>query len=345
MKRNLFYLNDKCTYLNTGTLGPTPRQSVEASVQYLKQVASCPSINYPWRGKSVVTDTRKKIAELINADFNDIAITQSTTNGMNLVVEGLIRSGFLKRNSKIIIVDQHHPGSTSAWSEFACKKITKLQDVFGITDEKISKVVLVPHVVSTTGSVTIFDNCKNLKKSPDTLLVVDGAQGPGCVPVDVQKLGCDVYVSSGHKWLLGPPGVGFVYIRSQIRHLISASEFRGGYIEYTVQSGTKALHNVAGLKESLHLLSNVGFHNIYKHNISLRDYCLEQLRAYEIYPVYPPSPAPILCFRVSQKCKKQLQKLQVVVKELPVPANVVRVSFHVFNTKRDVDMFVQCFKL
>src|SRR5690606_29633719 len=90
------------------------------------------------------------------------------------------------------------------------------------------------------------------------LLVADGAQAPGQIAIDVSALGVDLYVSSGHKWLLGPKETGFLYIRKEVQDRIRPAFTRGSYSAYSAASGTRNVATISGLGEAVDLHATSG---------------------------------------------------------------------------------------
>src|SRR5690606_14532422 len=80
---------------------------------------------------------------------------------------------------------------------------------------KNTKVIALPHLPCTTGRVMPVKEISAMAKRKGILKFVDGAHGPGMLDIDLHDLGCDFYASCCHKWLLGPKGTGFVYIKKE----------------------------------------------------------------------------------------------------------------------------------
>jgi len=100
-----------------------------------------------------------------------------------------------------------------------------------VVDER-TKVVAIQHASNVTGVVHPVEEFVKVAKeaNPDCIVVIDGSQGPGHMPVDVKRIGCDAYAFSGHKGPLGPQGSGGLYVRRELLERMEPMEIGGGTI-------------------------------------------------------------------------------------------------------------------
>jgi L-cysteine/cystine lyase len=157
---------------------------------------------------------RATLARLIGAEESSIALTTSTTEGCNVVVAGLR----LRPGDQVVTTDVEHPGLLGALRAWELNvRIARVRDrpaaeATTAFDEVVSektRLIALSHVAWTTGAVLPVRELAG-RGIP---VLVDGAQGAGAVPVDVNELGCDFYTVSGQKWLLGPDATGCLYVR------------------------------------------------------------------------------------------------------------------------------------
>ena len=158
---------------------------------------------------------RERLARLIGApDRFSVALTTSTTEGCNAVVGGLR----LGRGDEVVTTDIEHPGllgALRAWDvqvRFARVRDRPAREALEAIEAEISartRLIALSHVAWSTGAVLPIRELSG----GDVPVLVDGAQGAGAIPVDVDALGCDFYTVSGQKWLLGPDATGGLYIR------------------------------------------------------------------------------------------------------------------------------------
>ena len=232
------YLFDEgLTYLNTGTLGPCRKETIEESMNMWKELESFPVKFYGGGGKDPLAEkTRGIAAGFFGCDTSEIMITNSTTSGMNAVAQGLR----LKAGDHILITDQEHSGGLMCWNYLA-KYCGAIVDKINIPPgennsvlvlqrikenlRKETRLVSVSHVLSSTGLRMPIAEISSLARDNGSLCIVDGAQAAGAIEVNVKKLGCHAYATSGHKWLMGPKGTGILYISKDARHLIRPMQF------------------------------------------------------------------------------------------------------------------------
>ncbi|MGI9541897.1 MAG: aminotransferase class V-fold PLP-dependent enzyme, partial [Cyclobacteriaceae bacterium] len=162
----------------------------------------------------------------VNAEMQEIALTQNATHGMNFVANGLE----LKKGDEIINTDQEHGGGFAAWQLLAKRrgcvyKQARMPLPANDPDQVIdavlkeitpsTKVIAIPHIVSVYGVVMpVKEICAEARRR-GIFTVLDGAQGVGQIKIDVKDIGCDAYYSSLHKWLLAPAGSGILFIKKE----------------------------------------------------------------------------------------------------------------------------------
>jgi L-cysteine/cystine lyase len=164
--------------------------------------------------KELRSRLRSELASLLRTDESCIALTTSTTEGCNTVVAGLR----LRPGEEVVTTDVEHPGllgALRAWRldvRVARVGAAPASEALSVLEAAITprtRLVAVSHVAWTTGAVLPIRELAG-RGVP---LLVDGAQGAGAIPVDVEALACDFYTVSGQKWLLGPDATGCLYVR------------------------------------------------------------------------------------------------------------------------------------
>jgi selenocysteine lyase/cysteine desulfurase len=205
---------DGLTYLNTGTLGPSRRDTIEESKNAWEELESLPVKFYGKFGaESLAEKTRTIAARFLGCDIGEMLITTSTTNGMNAVAQGLR----LKAGERILTTDQEHGGGLLCWNYFAKYYGVKIdtisippgennaESIFNRIRENIrneTRLISVSHIFSSTGLRMPVAEISALARSKGILCIVDGAQAAGAIKVNVKELGCHAYATSGHKWLM-----------------------------------------------------------------------------------------------------------------------------------------------
>ena len=214
----------------------------------------------------MVQTCRHELARLINVRSGHIIFCFNGTDGLNLAIAGMIRNGDhvvatdIEHNSVLRPVNEYKNRGTISFDIVNSNAgVVEPQSVASLVSG-ITRLICVSHVSNVTGIeqdiAAISAACKGV--NPDSFLLVDAAQSMGHIPVDVQALGCDILVSSGHKGLLGPLGTGFVYLSDRAAEQIRATRFGGTgnnsestvqptTLPYRLESGNLNVGGIAGL--------------------------------------------------------------------------------------------------
>jgi L-cysteine/cystine lyase len=209
--RAQFPVFEQASYLNAGTEGPLPRRAAEAVQARIEEEVSGgrSGKRYIESVRSLADDLRAGYARVLGCDPTDVALTGSTTDGVNTVLAGLD----LRAGDEVITSDEEHPGLLAPLGRLkrqAGVKVT-VAPFAEIADavRPDTRLVACSHVSWVSGRVV--DTTALAATGVPVLL--DAAQGIGAVPVDVGALGCAFYAGSGQKWLCGPEGSGSLYVR------------------------------------------------------------------------------------------------------------------------------------
>jgi len=212
--RAQFPVLERVAYLNAGTNGPMPRRAFEAAERSLREQLEQGRSSKPWFEHQIerIDQLRERAGRLLGAITADVALTGSTTDGINAALHAVeIRPG-----DEILTSDEEHPGvlgpiATARDTRGATVRVVPFADLpDAVTPD--TRLVVTSHVSWATGR--IMDS--GPLAASGALVVLDGAQGLGAIPVDVRALGCDFYAASGQKWLCGPGGMGYLYARPEL---------------------------------------------------------------------------------------------------------------------------------
>jgi L-cysteine/cystine lyase len=203
------------SYLNAGTEGPLPRQAAEAVRERIELEASGGRSGKPYYTaiQNLAADLRAGYARVLRADPVDVALTGSTTDGVNTVISGLD----LRPGDEIVTSDEEHPGLLAP--------LARAKDLHGVEvrvvpfEELPGAVSSATRLVATSHVSWVGGRVVDHQALAETGVpfLLDAAQGIGAVPVDVETLGCAFYAASGQKWLCGPEGSGCLYVRRDQR--------------------------------------------------------------------------------------------------------------------------------
>lgn len=216
--RNQFPLKNDMTYLNNGTMGITPYPVLHAVQQNYLHIAENGA--YPHHNSELET----QLSKIIGCSSQELGITKNVSEGINHIAWGIP----LKSGDEVLITTHEHIGGCAAWMRRAQLDAIKVTAVPIASDpekciadiqKRISrktKVIAIPHIPCTTGQILPIKEICEMARAKGIISVVDGAHPLGMVPFNVKELGCDYYAGCFHKWLLGPIGTGFLYIRKEL---------------------------------------------------------------------------------------------------------------------------------
>jgi selenocysteine lyase/cysteine desulfurase len=355
-------------YLNTAALGPTPRTVLDQVLKAWYELELDPvMMAYADGAVHVATDhAREQVAKLMACAADELLITRSATDAMNCVALG----SNLDRGDRVLTTDVEHEGGSICWSYLQRHRGIDL-DVVSIapgdfdTKEIISrfekaitektKFISVSHVITSTGLRMPIAEIVALAKNRGILCVVDGAQAVGGIDVDVSKLGCHAYVATGHKWLMGPKGTGFLYISKDARSLIQPVQREGSPRFVGPATGVGSLPLVVGLGAAVEAMRKRGMATVEKRLMELRDRAYVGLSKISRIQVVSPPPGPMTSALVSFKLPDSvdsrafrdtlLKKYRIVIKVAEKRwFNGNRISPHIFNTERDIDAAIKAIR-
>jgi L-cysteine/cystine lyase len=353
-------------YLNSGGSGPPSFETIEA-MREVDDLCSGPAYlegaDFYAHQRDAYARAREAAARFVNANPADIAITQSTTHGMNLGTFALD----WKEGEEVVSSRSEHPGCLVPLHALQKRHGVRLRLVEPpVSPEKIEKemtartrLVALSHVDWTTGEVLPLEEICALAHDQGALTLVDGAQSVGNVPVDVLATGADMYAFTGHKWVLGPEGIGGFYVRPGLEvgstslgyaSLSDPTAFRaeGGYWEHVYhgarrfEASTMSPALAAGFAvatDAAYERGTEGFAGI-RHRADLLADLLEELSRVTLRSPRP-ARSGLVSFEVAGVAAKEAaEKLlaeKFVVRFIPEPYPYVRASTHLFNAEEELE--------
>jgi selenocysteine lyase/cysteine desulfurase len=356
-----FLLADGLAYLNTGTLGPSRRATIEATQRAWELLEANPTAHYGQGvGAPMLDDTRIVAAKFLGCELDEMAVTSSTTAGMNAIAQGLR----LDAGDRVLLTDQEHSGGLHCWQYLARHygvqldvvaiprgefRPAALVDIIAKGIRPDTRVISVSHVFSSTGLRMPVAGIAALARARGLMCVVDGAQAAGAIQVNLRELGCHAYATSGHKWLLGPKGTGLLYIAKDAREYIRPMAYEGSLRTYSDANGVVNLPAIMGLGTAIRHLDASGMAKVEAHNMRLCSRLIDKLSVVRgITLVSPPAgeqSSPLVAvllpeaFNRGAVVRALLERHQVAIRPThpEFGFNGIRFSVHEFNTDDDID--------
>lgn len=255
------------------------------------------------RATDAFEGARDKIRDYLNAGSSEeIIFVRGTTEGINLVAHAYGQR-FLQPGDEILLSELEHHANIVPWQIVARErgavlKVIPVNDRGEIRLEEYqrlltprTRIVGLAHANNSLGTVLPIAEMTHLAKRNGSHVLIDGAQSVAHLPVDVQALGVDFFVFSGHK-IFGPTGIGAVYGRQELLQELPPWQGGGNMIkdvtfEETIYSdvparfeaGTPNVADAYGLGLALDYVSRIGLGNIAAHEHRLLEYATEKLRS------------------------------------------------------------------
>ena len=313
-------------------------------------------------------DARKTVQKFINATYpEEVIFTKGTTESLNRVATWA--QEFITEKDEILVSEFEHHSNLLPWENLSKKTGAKVV-IFNLEDFKDklnskTKIVAITHASNVLGEIINIKKISKLAKKYNALVVVDGAQAAPHISVNVQSLGCDFYAFSGHK-MMAPTGIGVLWGKKDLLEKMTPYEYGGGMVAGGLptkhEAGTPNISGAVGLKAAIEYIENVGLENIQKHDQELLKYTFEKLAeipgleilgtknpenktgliSFVIKDIDSHDIAAVLsargvCVRAGQHCASLLHE------KLGIKTSV-RASFYIYNSKKDIDKFIEGLK-
>ena len=366
--RALFPITQRAVYLNHAAVSPPPTPTIQAVEAQLKDVHENGSLNFlSWL--EVKEQARRLLAELLGARPEQVAFVRNTSDGLSTVANGLT----WKSGDNIVTFRREFPSNIYPWLRIRdafgvevrmCEERDgriDLNELAGLIDHN-TRVVAISHVQFASGFRIDLERLGRIARQHDALLVLDVIQSLGVVPIDVDAELVDAAAGAGHKWLLSPEGVGYLYLSDRARERIQPtlvgwvsvpnpedySNFEQAWNRGTLawETGTGPAALIHGLRASLDLLREYGPARIAGYLEELTDHLCERLRTkpYEIVSSRAAGEkSQIVCIRntsghSAMALYGRLKQQNIITAPR---GDRLRIAPHLYNTLDEVDQLVK----
>ncbi len=212
-----------CIYLNTGTFGPLPTCVIQAIQERFQEEWYEGRLGAKAFEKisAVYSNARSGVARLLNADIQEIALTDNTGEGMNAISYGLN----WQAGDEVITTNHEHISALAPLYQIRDRYgvVIRVADLGPQADGSVlaaiselvtprTRLIVLSHVVWTTGAVLDIRSVSRMGRERGIPVLIDGAQSAGAIPIDVKALEVDFYAIPMQKWLCGPDGTGALYV-------------------------------------------------------------------------------------------------------------------------------------
>ncbi|WP_435074353.1 aminotransferase class V-fold PLP-dependent enzyme [Halorubrum sp. HHNYT27] len=358
LRANVPALGD-AAYFNFGAHGPSPEYVVEAASGFIADHEYGSAATDPY-GHAFETyeSVRERIAAFVGAEADDIALTESTTDGINRIAGAID----WEPGDVVVRTDLEHPAGILPWKRLEREgvevRVLETEDGRVDRDEYAeavadARLVCFSAITWTHGTRLPVADLVEVANESGAFTLVDAVQSPGQGPFDVSAWDADAVAAAGHKWVLGPWGAGFLYVdreaaddlepravgyRSVDDPNADEIEYKAGAKRFEVGSTTAAAH--VGLAEALDAIDAVGLDAIESRIELLTDRLKDGVpedrllspRAFESGLVTIDVDDP-------DATVERLAERDIVVRSLPHP-DAIRASVHAVSTESEIDRLI-----
>ncbi|MCL4464793.1 MAG: aminotransferase class V-fold PLP-dependent enzyme [Chloroflexi bacterium] len=360
---------ERVVYLNTGTAGIAAAPVLRRLWEEVALFETEGEVRYHEMQERMEAG-RGRVAALVGAEADEIAFTRNATDGVDLVAWGIQ----WREGDEVIISDQEHPAMNHPWFYLQARGGPKvkmfavepdpeatLRNVRALITSR-TRLIASSHVSCQTGiRVPAKDLCA-LAAEHGLLIFLDGAQAVGQFPVDVKALGCDFYASNGHKWLHGPKGTGFLYLRRDRLDAVRPTHVGAGSFVRPVdlddirlmpsahryEYGTRGYGAYAALPAAVDYLAGLGWDWLEQRLANLSTYLKVRLPEVPNLTLLTPRSwdlsSALVSFTVAGRTSQEMADFlwhtsKIRSRTFPDKA-ILRVSTAYFNTEEELDLLL-----
>ena len=364
--------------LNTGTCGPIPAESAAAMTEletYERDFGRAQA-EYWQESLQRIDEARAGVAAVLGGDLDEVALTHAATDGMNMGTWAIDwRDG-----GRAVTTCHEHAGGVGplymvcdrfgadlAFAEFTGDASD--EEIVAIFDRLITpgtKLVSISHVLWTSGLVLPVARIASIAHARGALVLVDGAQAAGAIPVNARDLGADMYAVPGQKWLLGPEGLGALWVKRELVDTIRPSFANYQMFESYDSRGNRELRadarrfmtpgfhrpSVVAMGRSIGWLTMyVGLDFVYRRGAEMARYAADALAAIDGVTLLTPRDrmAGLISFQIAgwppQVAYDELTaRTFAILRTLPL-VDALRISVGFWATQEELDRFIDGVRL
>lgn len=295
--RRQFLIPEDEIYLNNGTVGSSPAPVLRAIFEGYNSTEKMDQQDpedYPIWGYASWNEFRDPLAQFVGCTRDEVALLRNATEANSYIANGIE----MKPGDEVLMTDQEHPGGEHPWNLKAkrygivVKKVTlprpvrdtaQVLNLFNDAITPRTRVLFFSHITTVSGVVLPAKELSALARSKGILSAVDGAHVVGMMRLNLHDLGCDMYSSSPHKWLMATKGSGFLYVRDEVIDRLWNTIATEGWDDKHIRAerfqriGSSNVPALWGLRASIKLANDIGIDRIERRHRRMADYILGEM--------------------------------------------------------------------
>jgi selenocysteine lyase/cysteine desulfurase len=362
--REQFPITKNKVFLNHAAQSPLPKPVADAVRRFADDFSNFGGTSIEWNDGG-----KPFFAKLIGAKPDEIAFVENTSVGLNIAANVLN----YPHGSKIVTTDLEYPSVVYPWLRKSLgvkvhyvKNVDGkilLDDVEKAVDDK-TVAVAVSHVEYVNGFRHDLRALSEVAHKHGAYLIVDAIQSAGAMQIDVKKDDVDFLTTACYKWLLSPPGAGYLYVKKELiekfeppfvgwasvkQEVFDTIDFwdiwnlRLSETASRFEVGSPSFISLTGATEALKILLNVGIENIQKRILKLTDHLIESVKSLGLKLQTPEEPqyrSGVVNFKIDKpkETAESLNRKGIIVS---ARAHGLRVSPHFYNTEEEIDKFME----
>jgi selenocysteine lyase/cysteine desulfurase len=362
--REQFPITKNKVFLNHAAQSPLPKPVADTVRRYVDDFSNFGDTSIEWNdgGKPL-------FAKLIGAKPEEIAFVENTSVGLNIAANVL----HYPHDSKIVTTDLEYPSVVYPWLRKSLgvkvhyvKNVDGkilLEDMEKAVDDK-TVAVAVSHVEYVNGFRHDLRALSEIAHEHGAYLIVDAIQSAGAMQIDVKKDDVDFLTTACYKWLLSPPGAGYLYVKGELiekfeppfvgwasvkQEVFDTIDFwdiwnlRLSETASRFEVGSPSFISLTGATEALKILLNIDIENIQKRILKLTDHLIESVKSLGLKLQTPEEPqyrSGVVNFKIDnpKETAESLNRKGIIVS---ARAHGLRVSPHFYNTEEEIDKFME----
>ena len=361
----------KNLFLNAGSFGPLPScvlQAMQEQMQEEWQNGRLGAAAFEAMGK-IYGDARSSVARLLNADLDEIALTDNTGEGLNIISNGIQ----WHEDDEVITTNHEHMSLLAPLYQLRDRYgiVVRFADIGPAAERPVLKAIAdlvtprtrlisISHVTWTTGAVLNISEVAYMGREWGIPVLIDGAQSAGAIPVDVRVFGIDFYAIPMQKWLCGPDGTGALYVRKDALSYVSPTYVGPWSIKHEegqewellesaqrFEVGGRQTAAIAGQAAILKWLEEtVGYQWLFERIASLSGYAYKALIEVPGLTILTPRPGEsgLVSFKLEGRDDAEIvtylrDKHNIYIRNIPTTKSL-RISTGFYNTEEEIDKIV-----